>query len=513
MMRKIFTRKSAIGIGAVALGLSALSFTVAGTAGADTLPSATEMTGSGSATAYSMMVQIGDLFNSSPGCDLAGSGNDAPNLNCGTDPETPNSSTAGENGYQQSDENPYDDYTVQAPAVGSTAGVAELNASSSVFDANGASTGQPAYARTSAGVTGYGALSDATAAQNLVAYATDGVDWSAFSADGKTAEPASYVTTLTQTQVEDIWAGTLAGCTLGSGKKAVTLGTMEWGCLFPPTTKLKAAEETAAKTPIDCYIAQPNSGTAGVWAGYANYNKKEDTPTGCLADEAGDKVDTLGSQAAVNDHINLFENEMSQVANSTVADQASAIYFFSYGKFTDLCKPTVGKTQITGDCPDTGSYVTAIGELTPSGGSGELPSQTDIQGTGPGSSEITWPVPRDLYNVYNNSTSSEPADQATLNFASEYGFICKPGTNTPSTGTGTTYVGNGIDPLTGVLYRQEIENIIYGQGFFPLDDAPADTFSEGTLSKPADITDANYRTVDPNYSASDPTGYCLSYNG
>ncbi len=504
MRRKIFTRRRGVGIATVALGLSGLSLAVAGPAGA-TPPNATEMTGSGSNTAYALMVQEGNLFNSAPGCDMAGSGAVPLDLNCGTDPVSPGTDTPGENGYNQVLENPYNDYTVQAPAVGSGNGVNQLNSTAGF---------QPAYARASSGPSG----SNGTSKQNYIAYAVDGVDWSAFSKEGSTALPASYVSTtkngLSQTQITDIWAGSLPGCTLGTGKHAVTLGAMEWGCLFPPIAKPKAAEVAAAKKPIDCYVAQAGSGTAGTWATYAGYNKSNSPTIGCLLDEAGDTVDPLGGSAAENDHYNLFENEMSQIANNenashtAVNDQADAIYFFSYGKFSTLCPGGLA----AGVCPDTkvggSQYYTTLGNIDYTSGTSTIvlsPNKADIQGLGGGQYTATdkWQVLRNLFNVYNNSsdTVTSPANQATLNLASEYGFLCK-----------TTTVTD-IDPLTGVAYRTEIENDITDQGFFPIDTSPSSPFSEGTLSDPAVITDANYQTVDPSYNQSNPTGFCLSQNG
>ena len=51
-------------------------------------------------------------------------------------------------------------------------------------------------------------------------------------------------------------------------------------------------------------------------------------------------------------------------------------------------------------------------------------NQATVQGTG-GGAGVTFPVTRGLYNVYNNSTALVPSSQATLNFTSEYGFLCK----------------------------------------------------------------------------------------
>ena len=148
MFHKLFNRRGAVALATVALGISGMSLAFAGTAGAaDTLPNASLLVGSGSNTAYSLMVAEGNLFNTAPGCDLTISGSSDPlNMNCGTATEAPGNAqtnpNAGENGYTQANENPYDDYTVQAPAVGSGSGVNQLkNTTAGEF--------QPNYARSS----------------------------------------------------------------------------------------------------------------------------------------------------------------------------------------------------------------------------------------------------------------------------------------------------------------------------------------------------------------------------
>ena len=158
----------------------------------------------------------------------------------------------------------------------------------------------------------------------------------------------------------------------------------------------------------------------------------------------------------------------------------------------------------------------------------QSPSQTDIQAAVADGlvSSSTFDVTRFLYNVYNNSTATSqagPANQATLNLVSEYGFMCKPGTVAD------------YDPLTGVNYRTEIEANIKTQGFFPLDTSDLHPFLEGSVNAPAVITDSFYTDVDPTTgtlagkgpgsatsgtgngipigetnSASNPYGFCLS---
>jgi hypothetical protein len=105
--------------------------------------------------------------------------------------------------------------------------------------------------------------------------------------------------------------------------------------------------------------------------------------------------------------------------------------------------------------------------------------------------------------VYNNTSSGTNgiATQPTLNLVGEYGFLCKPSTNTD------------IDPLTGASYRSEIEAAITAQGFFPIDTHIGTPFSEGTLNTPGAITAPLYQEIDTTHSSTNPSGYCLSVNG
>jgi hypothetical protein len=544
MFQKLFSRRGAVALATVALGMSGMSLAFAGTAGAaDTLPNASLLVGSGSNTAYSLMVAEGNLFNTAPGCDLTISGESDPvNMNCGTAPEAPGDAqtnpNAGENGFTQANENPYDDYTVQAPAVGSGSGVNQLkNTVAGGFEPN--------YARSS----GAPSASNGTSQQNYEAYAVDGVSWSAFKDKAvksgtkttTTLYPSNYVQTITPGDIADIWQGTLAGCTKEVGTSSShtnkTISAMNWACL-DTSTLLSTTVYAVVNKPIDCYIPQAGSGTAGTWAGDFGYSKSMTTGD-CLADEAH------GTAAS---HINLFENEMAEIAEGTVNgvannDQPNAIYFFSYGKFKATCKAiTAAKTSpvtaITGQCAGTtkGSgttqYVTQLGDINnPVSNAPQSPTQANIQAAVADGlvSSSTFDVTRYLYNVYNNSTATGTqagsANQATLNLVSEYGFLCKPGT-----------VGD-YDPITGVNYRTEIEANIKTQGFYPLDTSDLKPFKEGSLNDPATISDSFYSSVDPTLTAevgtgpgsattrgngipttetnspSDPYGFCLSFNG
>ncbi len=122
--------------------------------------------------------------------------------------------------------------------------------------------------------------------------------------------------------------------------------------------------------------------------------------------------------------------------------------------------------------------------------------QATVQGTTGDGVPGDFPVIRYLSNVYNNTSTGTNgiATQPTLNLVGEYGFLCKPSTNTD------------IDPLTGVSYRSEIEADHHRTGLLPHRHHIGTTFHEGTLATPGDITDPLYQGIDPTLHNIQPTG-------
>jgi hypothetical protein len=439
-------------IASVALGVSGMSLAFAGTAGAVTYmnPPAV-IAGSGSNTAYGMMTQLGVLFNSSPGTDITAPSADAGTLQGETGSYTPGGD--GENGASAASENPYNDVTFQYPAVGSGNGVKQLyTAGDAAID----------YARSS----GSPSASHGTPAENYIEYAIDGVSWIHFTEVSGVKTDSDKITNLSVAQLEAIYNGT-ENCTV----KGVNY-TQNWICV--------GAKKPA---PIDCYVAQSGSGTEGTWAN-AIVGGVAAAP--CLNDEA------VGSAAS---HDGLFENEVSAMFTPggtwNNGDEKNAIYYYSAGKYSlenvkNALPGTPAKTFVD------------LGEIN-----GITPNQASIQGATGDGTPGDFPIIRYLSNVYNNTSTGTngTATQPTLNLVGEYGFLCKPGTNTD------------IDPLTGVSYRSEIEADITAQGFFPIDTHIATTFHEGTLATAGAITDPLYQEIDPTYTSSNPEGYCLSVNG
>jgi hypothetical protein len=484
MFQKLLTRRRGVAIATVALGLSGMSMVFAGTAGAtgfEVLP------GGGSNTAYVVMTNISTIFNQSPGCDLAGTSKPV-NGTCALPYAA---GGAGENGITAAKENPYNDASVELPAVGSGTGVKELYTAGSTFEAYARSSGTPANTK-------------ATSGQNYEEYAIDGVPFVHFTKHGATLLANHSATSISLTQLEQIYNDTFQ-CTIGA-----TVYHMNWACLG------STVSPTASLAHIDCYMAQAGSGTEATWkAAMAGGTGGVDNPP-CANDEefghGGSVVNhSIPAQVAAANasHVGLFENEVSSIVTpgTTVTepwyngDEASALYYFSFGKFSTQCPGIAGSatTDASGVCAGAAGWTVSTGAIS-NGGPPIHAYKTSIQGTG-GGVPGNFPIIRYLSNVYNNTSSGTNgiADQSTLNLVSEYGFVCKPGTHTD------------MDPFNpGVNYRTEIEAAITGAGFFPVDTSAASPFSEGSQTTAASITDANFKTVDPTYTSTNPSGYCLS---
>ena len=486
MFRSSFRRRGTAAAAAT-IGIASLSLAFAGTAGANPAPdnpgSATLIVGSGSQTSYSTMIALTDLFNTSPGCDTSQTASLPLTLGCGSESSTYSATAdpAGEQGYNVAQENPYNDYTVQAPPVGSGNGATQLEHSG----AGSGGTTVIDYSRASS--------HKGNATDNDVAYAIDGVSWTTFNEVNGVKTAQNKVTNISLGDLTAIWEGT-QGCTV----KGVVY-TMNWIC------------ETGGKAaPIDVYIAQSGSGTYSTWTGSSGLgltntatppvtNLNGITGAGMEAAWPTTGTDPITGQPyaseTVSAHEGLFENQMSTIFNEP--DAANAIYFMSYGKFTTTC---TGKKLTAEVCQGTkGKTYTTYGQIN-----AVAASQTTIQDALTSTAPV-FPITRELYNLYNNSTATNPSNQATLNFMSEDGFLCKAATAVQ------------IDPITGNTYRSEIEAAITANGFFPL--APGGTAfpeiaSGTTLSAPAQITDTGYLANDTLPSGVPAgNGFCLVTNG
>ncbi|MGA2211488.1 MAG: substrate-binding domain-containing protein [Acidimicrobiales bacterium] len=475
-MQKLMRRRRRIVAGGVLSGAILATMAIAGPAGASTTPAANNVIlGSGSSTTYNMMQALDTLFNDSLGCYMTqpSGTNQTLDFSCASNNE---GNQVGE-GYT---ENPINDVAAEEPALGSSAGIDQIEFGGTGNDGGG--TAEPTavvnYARSSRQfkTSDYPGL-------NFVAYATDGVSWFTMpKVNGKTSA-SSGVTNLTTTQLTDIWNGT----------------DTKWNQVGGTST-----------SGICVYVAQLSSGTESTWAtalgfsspttlnAYVNSITSTSKPAGCKIPTG----ETYGESHTI------FENEGQSIVN--VGDEGNAIFFFSYGKYQVECnKPKTA--QCADNKPNTTTLLGAINGITP--------TAADILcGTG---CSAQFPVTRDLFNVYSNGSFNSTvnaqygfpaATAATINYVSEIGFLCKPQTDVSN---------KDVDnPSTGDWYHTDIANTISAQGFipFPLQTAGQDI---NTVDTPASAVlaadgDTTYSPDDPitgsttaaNEAISNPEGYC-----
>lgn len=447
-----------------ALGLSA-------TAGAQTGPNANHIIyGSGSSTTYAMMMSLDSLFDQSLGCYMTQptGTNQTLNFSCASN----NQGIQVGEGYT---ENPLNDVAIEMPALGSSAGIQQVEYGGAGTNGTTLKTAVVNYARSSRQfkTTDYPGL-------NFVAYATDGVSWFSFPSVGGVASASAKVKNLSLTQLIGIWSGTITNWSTVGG----------------------------AKAPICVYAGQISSGTSSTWAsalGFASpttanaYVDSNPKLVGCHVPKG---------QTYATSHT-LPENVGQQIVKN--GDEGDAIYFFSYGKYQVVC----GKTP-TGACNNNKpKTLPVLGKIN-----GVAPSPTTIlcdtvQCT------TQFPVVRDLFNAYSNGSFTSKvsaefgfpaATRATVNYVSEIGFLCKPQTDKAKAPV--------LDPTSGVSYRTEIVDIIQAQGFIPF---PLQTKGEdvNTVDTPAAAilkatSDTVYSVNDPivgngttaNEAIQDPNGYC-----
>ncbi|MGO8874247.1 MAG: hypothetical protein ACLQNG_00560 [Acidimicrobiales bacterium] len=464
-----------IALGGVLSGALMAAMAISSPAGASTTTAANHVIlGSGSSTTYNMMQALDTLFNDSLGCYMT--------QPSGTT-QTLDFSCASVNGGNQVGqgytENPVNDVAAEEPALGSSAGIDQVE------------LGGPGVGATATAVVNYARSSRALKSTdqpglNFVSYATDGVSWLTFPEVNGKGTASAVVKSLTLKDLTGIWNGTYK----------------KWNQI-PGYTK------TAGDANICVYTAQLSSGTEATWASAlitsgtpaelnAYVNSLTSAPAGCKTPAH----ETYGQSHTI------FENEAQDIVKN--GDEANAIFFFSYGKYQVVC----AKIR-TGECDNS---------LSPTGKKKTTVYLGEIDGVAPTVSSIlcspcaaVFPVTRDLFNVYSNGSNTSPttgfpaATPATINYVSEIGFLCKTQLNTKA--------AKVADPSTGVWYHTEIANVISAQGFIPW---PLQKHEDqGTIDTPAAAVlhaagDSTYAPNDPiigngtahNEAISNPPGYC-----
>jgi ABC-type phosphate transport system substrate-binding protein len=484
-MQKLM-RRGRLAVGVVLTGALLAAMTISGPAGASTVGADNNVIlGSGSSTAYNLMQGMDTLFNDSLGCYMTA---DTPtytqelNFSCASnDPGgNPGQNQVGE-GYT---ENPINDVAAEEPALGSGAGInqIEYGGTGNDGDPGVGGTADPTavvnYARSSRAFNGPTASTPDYPGLNFVAYATDGVSWLSFPTVDGVDSPSHAVKNLSTDQLEAIWKGT----------------TNNWD------------EVGGTNAPICVYVAQLSSGTESTWASALKFS----SPTTLNAYVDGNPTltgcDVPAGQTYATSHT-IFENEGQDIVEN--GDEADSIFFFSYGKYQVVCK------KLTNQCADgLAKTVPTLGEIN------KIKADPTTILCDTAACKAQFPVTRDLYNVYSNGSFTTadnaqygfpPATAATINYVSEIGFICKGQLDTNS---------NEVDdPSTGAWYHTEIDSVITAAGFIPFplqsteDINSVDTPAVAVLKADGDTT---YSPDDPitgsttaaNEAITDPTGYC-----
>jgi hypothetical protein len=473
-------------------------------AGASTpvAPGDTVLAGGGSQTTYTMMQQLSDLYNSAPGCQLLTSSSSAQQADYDCAASYSTASGGEEEGYNLSypPANPFNDVFYQMPPLGSSVGIAELE---NQDDA----PSSPPYSEDSAlgfARSSRSAKSTDDPGLNFVAYAADAVPWTAVQTpEGFTCDNAKGKE-LKSTKGDPITAADtdagklITGMTEDELESIYTGGTTNWSAVG------------GQNAPIDVFIAQSGSGTESTFTGdigipstdtypYAGVTETS-TRTGAPA--------TLGAGG-----LEVFENEVSDIyqTNSdypqtkdnggTDGILCNAIFFFSYGKFSQVCpkgvcagtpKALKGTTWVVGlmngipTKPET--WQEAI----------ECQFGPDFCAEG----YSPYPTDRQLYNVYSDGsnpdlpyptpTGGSPTtqNQAIMNFVSTYGFLCNPN------------IDSEIDPITGDTYLSEIDSIITNAGFYTI---PEDTMGDSSIETPPVFTTQTTINGNPYGYANDAT--------
>jgi ABC-type phosphate transport system substrate-binding protein len=472
-------------------------------------PANNTLIGTGSSTTYSMMQQLDVLFNSSPGCQQF-----VPFPSATTLQPLDYSCTGGQT-MATGAENPYNDISVQEPALGSSNGIRALEdqgAHGATSPSGGTDIGNVAtnenYARSSRalGSTDLQGL-------NFVAYAEDGVSWFHYNEVASKATPSANLTNLTQTQLIDIWNGTFT-----NWDQVCNGGVTANGC--------------GANAPIVVFSAQEGSGTQSTWKTFLGYDPSAATNQVNCFTPAG------GSKKCVGPGV-IFENEDAQMTDKAfTGSQESfwsksnpawggsiatpnelkndAVFFFSSGKYNLSCKTLKGAD--CGGSPLGAGTTNAVGSVN-----GVAPTEVNIL-------DGQFPVDRYLYNVYSDGSNANipAATAATLNYVSEVGFMCN-----PNKGSATATV----DPNTGATYISELQTTIENAGFYPLSAGASSgtvnttPIDEGTVAHPASalLTKTSggqapgQTSADPGYAQykpfdtfattgpnKDPAGFCLT---
>lgn len=196
--------------------------------------------------------------------------------------------------------------------------------------------------------------------------------------------------------------------------KGVCLTSQQVTKIFVTCEITNWAQVGGNSAPIVVWAAQDGSGTRSAFDGFIG-----GASDSCISDPSHE----------------IVENDNAPILASGQA--ANSIFYYSFGDWrTEVAPAPYGKGRYDG------SLLGAVDGIRP------LPN-TIASGT--------FPYSRLVYNVYcDNCPTGINANDATRDYVSETGWICKPNTQ------------HSTNPRTGVNYGKEVTDTISSQGFVPL---------------------------------------------
>lgn len=282
-------------VGVTVLAASVASLSLAGltpaSASSNLPPGNSIIIGSGSQTAYSLMVGLDNLFNSSQGCDEIATPTQTQSLsfNC----------PSGATGLPSANgENPRNDVALQEPPLGGSNGLKQLEGQVPV----------DASAAINFATTVRNPLPADPTGLNFVNYGDDALSWFHFTKVRGKATPSAKIKSLTIADLAGIWSGTYT----------------KWN---------QIPGAGGGKGPIDVYVTNSGAGVYSLWQQYLGVPSLEAY------------VDSKPAPYPTTHTIEQNE-DASIIANG---DEADAIFFFSNGRFQESCAATVcGGTPVPG---------------------------------------------------------------------------------------------------------------------------------------------------------------------
>lgn len=408
-----------------------------------------------------------------------------------------------------------------------------------------------------------------------MAYAGDGLSWFHFlkvnhgtpASQNNVATPSANVTTLSQSQLQDIYNGSINNwdqvggsnapivvfsAQAGSGTQATwksymgfdpTIGGKPVNCTNPgtvnPSTGLVTGESGCvgpavilenedASIQINSFLSSQSS---FLGANAALWGQVKGTTTLSVAVASGATTVTVastsgmlaGSKLTFGSGPTADSATVSSISGNTVTLTSGLGHAHASGAtVTFVTSEPASNPKIQADsvffysfgdyqhqCAESHGTVNECGGSAQNGNNPSLGQITGAPTLGETSIlEGTWPVDRYVYNVYSNGSNANithAATTATLNYISEVGFLCKPQNDQIT------------NPATGNTYNRDIQSVIEQQGFYPLSAGmTSGTVNQTPLTDEGSVSHPAPTLIGPKYSPYDNmsgTGLVSSSSG